>query len=375
MESIEEGLDVLPPAHQKNPHAVPLLQNQDAAKRRDIDDGLYAGVDAASYLDNPRMSRTPLTEANRSAMHVEHRYKSEREATKSMNLGTAIHAAVLEPMHYENEYAISPQCCAETGSGSRCSGNASKRFTLPVEELPSKDAAPEEFETFPLNYEGDKREVTRRWYCDQYGHAAKFGKVDGRQIQHDRVEPISEDQAEKVERMREALYQHPDANKYLWDLDGVNEAVAFWTDPKFGVPMKSRYDRFIYEDDEDTVEVGQESEKQEVGRPVIVDLKSTRNASLEEFQRDIGNRRYHFQAATYVRGARSLGWPRPKWMFVCVENEEPFGVATYELKPETISTAENEVRSAMRVVAEAMDEDQWSGYPPYTRQIGKPRWA
>lgn len=73
--------------------------------------------------------------------------------------------------------------------------------------------------------------------------------------------------------------------------------------------------------------------------PVIVDLKTTEDASPEGFRRSVVNYGYHQQAAFYLDGinaADSGAEPYDSFAFIAVEKKEPYRCEVYTLSPEFI---------------------------------------
>ena len=102
---------------------------------------------------------------------------------------------------------------------------------------------------------------------------------------------------------------------------GNAEETMMWNDEELGTLMKDRSDFRNF------------SEK------VVIDLKSTMNATSDKLERDIwsSDLRYHVQAAIYTDGARSIlkdkSW---EFYFVFVEKKPPFAVQVVHLPQKSI---------------------------------------
>lgn len=91
-------------------------------------------------------------------------------------------------------------------------------------------------------------------------------------------------------------------------LKGKHEEPFFWTDPDTGIECKARLDSW---------------HRDENGVPVIVDYKTSTDASYKAFQRDVQSYGYYFQAAMYSEGLirndlcpRLIkGKPKKRWTF------------------------------------------------------------
>ena len=58
------------------------------------------------------------------------------------------------------------------------------------------------------------------------------------------------------------------------------------------------------------------------------------------------------QAAHYLRGARMLGLPHRRFLFVVLEREAPFGVSVVELSPALLEMADEQLAYARNMHAQ-----------------------
>jgi exodeoxyribonuclease VIII len=83
--------------------------------------GIYADIPNATYHAGPGISKSGLDLVARSPLHYWNRYlnpdREPVEPTPAMQLGTAIHTAVLEPDRFADEYAIAPKVDRRTKDG------------------------------------------------------------------------------------------------------------------------------------------------------------------------------------------------------------------------------------------------------------------
>jgi hypothetical protein len=121
--------------------------------------------------------------------------------------------------------------------------------------------------------------------------------------------PANEPFREVSKAMRDALKQHPVAKKYLFG-DGRPEVAAFFD--YNDAPVKIKTD-WLPNDSE-----------------LIVDLKTTRDASPSGFRRSVRSYRYHVQDALY-----SAAWAdRVQVLFIAIEERAPHRVECYVLDDE-----------------------------------------
>lgn len=121
-----------------------------------------------------------------------------------------------------------------------------------------------------------------------------------------------------------------------------------------------------------------------IGRahPVIIDVKTCRDASLSTFTRDIHSLSYHLSAAMYLEGVNQnrelldeLGHlAYSKFIFICVENTAPYLCAVYELSRDYLALGRQIYQQTLRTLRHARAND-WPGYPPAIRIIEPPAWA
>jgi hypothetical protein len=72
---------------------------------------------------------------------------------------------------------------------------------------------------------------------------------------------------------------------------------------------------------------------------VIVDLKTTEDASAEGFSKSFMSYGYWMQAAHYISICRQAGIPIEKFIFIAVEKSPPYCTALYELDASSLEKA------------------------------------
>lgn len=83
---------------------------------------------------------------------------------------------------------------------------------------------------------------------------------------------------------------------------------------------------------------------------IIVDVKTTQDASRDGFLKSIANFGYHIQAAFYIDTLRSIGLKADKFMFVAIETKEPFMIGLYELDDVSIEFGRAQYKKALELV-------------------------
>lgn len=171
------------------------------------------------------------------------------------------------------------------------------------------------------------------------------------------------DDAEKVSAadwitlrgMQLAIDSHPIARRLI--VGGQAEVSAFSKDPETGIDCKCRMDYWIPD-----------------SLRVIVDLKTTADASPGEFAKSVANYRYHVQAAFYLDLMRSIGADPQNFVFVAVEKEPPYAVGVYTLDDAVIERGRTLYRRNMDTLAQCLLLDEWPAYGEDIKTLTLPPW-
>lgn len=143
--------------------------------------------------------------------------------------------------------------------------------------------------------------------------------------------------------------------------DGEAEVSAFWVDAETGVACKCRPDWVHTLPD---------------GRVVLVDLKTTKDASPDGFSKQMANLGYHIQAAHYSTGwTAATGQEVAAFIFAAVENEPPYAAMAYRLGDVSKFEGLAECRRLIDLYAECKAANRWPGYGDAVQTIDVPDWA
>lgn len=122
----------------------------------------------------------------------------------------------------------------------------------------------------------------------------------------------NEQEKEEIESMVKAIQENPLA-KSLLSGDGIAEASLFWTDPKTGLPCKTRLD-WMRSDD------------------VLVEIKSCADPSPEGFGKQIYNLDYQIGAWFNREGFREVfGRDIAGFVFIAIGKKAPHAVGVYSM--------------------------------------------
>lgn len=286
-----------------------------------VEPGIYRGLSFAAYCAIPAVNASSLNGYNRSPMHARHA-QLHRHETAAMRLGSALHAALLEPERYATRYV---QRQRFAGKGSR---------------------------------EANRQTVAA---------IAARGLVE-----------LTEDERDACDAMRRAVLAHPISGPLVRDALAL-ELTAVWLDEETGAPCKLRAD-LVSECDPALLDTSLASAAYTVDgvrvgyATVVVDIKTTDDASAREWQRSVLRYGYHRQAAWYLSGLAALGMPASAFVFVVVESVPPHGVAVYELSDELLQHGHDECRRALALRLECERTQSWPGYPAEITTTEAPRW-
>lgn len=281
--------------------------------------GIYLDISNTDYHGGPGISKSQMDRLARSPLHlIDH----ESESSDSMDLGTAVHAAVLEPDQFEKDYALP--------------------FELPPGALVTLDQIKARLVEL-----GGKPARSRDETIDRLlAVDPQAPVIEVLQERHARGRAMLDSPTwNKVRRMRDALFAHEDAGPLL-SAPGLAEASAYWIDPETGVLCRCRPDKVL------------------TGTGILADLKTTRDASLKEFSRSAGKLRYWVQDPFYRDGWEAAGGePIDTFLFITVESTRPHAVAVYELPRKDLIKGRREYRRLLRIYANCRAANHWPGYP------------
>ena len=191
--------------------------------------------------------------------------------------------------------------------------------------------------------------IDRRTKVGKEAWAAFEAEAAGRTV-------ISRDDAELVMAMGRAVHGHP-AAAMLLALPGAAETTWMWHDQPTGLQCKCRPDWLTTDGS------------------LIVDLKTTEDASPAGFRKSIANWRYHVQASWYLDGIEQATGRRPEhFVFICVEKKAPHAVAVYAADAEMIAAGAKQARLDLDTLAVCKAADAWPGYSDQIETISLPAW-
>jgi exodeoxyribonuclease VIII len=189
--------------------------------------------------------------------------------------------------------------------------------------------------------------VDRRTSAGKADWAAFELEAEGREI-------ITNEEGAKLAAIRDAVRSHPAAAKALAGSPVIEQSIFWGADD---IACRCRPDAVTE-------------------RGVIVDLKTTRDASPEGFAKSVAQYRYHVQAAFYSDGYRAAFGEAPRgFVFIAVETELPYLVAVYVASETMTSRGRVEYQADLDAFRRCQDTDTWPGYSDAPLTIDLPKWA
>jgi len=174
---------------------------------------------------------------------------------------------------------------------------------------------------------------------------------------------IHPDDIVQIEAMRKSIESHSLAMSFL---KGHTVEESAWS-MLGGQSVKARSDVAIYD------------------RNILVDLKTTQDASYKEFQRSSYKYKYDVQAAYYmdVFNSAILGdeystatkMPFDKFVFIAIDKNPPYDLQVYVADPTMIEMGRNKYCEALATLGESQRTNKYQGYSEEVINLSLPPWA
>lgn len=114
---------------------------------------------------------------------------------------------------------------------------------------------------------------------------------------------------------------------------------------------------------------------------LLIDIKTSADASKMGFAKSVANFNYHVQVAFYSDIMESLGHKINKFLFIVVETKEPHLVGFYELDNTAVENGRERYKALLERYKWCKENDIWWGYGEFNdgeinpvQTIGLPTW-
>ena len=168
---------------------------------------------------------------------------------------------------------------------------------------------------------------------------------------------LSSADAELIEKMRDGIGKNALARTLIME-PGLIEESYFWTDIITGVVCKCRPDKIVTVDE----------------RVIVLDLKTTDDASPESFAKSVANYGYHRQAYWYVFGLDENIIAVDEFIFVACEKKPPHECALYVIDPCDIERARAQCDYAIDLFSRCKERNNWPGLGDKITTVSLPAW-
>lgn len=171
--------------------------------------------------------------------------------------------------------------------------------------------------------------------------------------------PVSKDDWAVACQMAAEVNRFSHAQKLL---SGHHEKDFHWEDDLTGEECKIRVDAIF----------------DACGTPVIIDYKTTTDASTDAFARKAISLGYDFQAGMYCEGVEAVLGVKPRFVFIAQEKDAPYSVNVLEADEGFIQRGKDIFRELLGIYHECRVTGNWYGYMGPNATIGTlyaPAWA
>lgn len=210
----------------------------------------------------------------------------------------------------------------------------------------------------PLSFKRDYVEIP-----EGLDRRTKEGKALYAEIEASGRTPFSAATMADIRAMAAAARRHPEFAR-LCAQQPMCEASMFWTDPDTGLECKIRPDFFI-------------APGAAFPNGLIIDGKSTQDASPEAFGKQAWNLDYALQAAWYVDGFQRVHGTAdaPQFLWLVQEKDRPYATAMYQAGDDLLELGRRQYRPMLQLLAECKQRNEWPGYPSEVTPLALPAWA
>lgn len=219
---------------------------------------------------------------------------------------------------------------------------------------------PEKFESEYFIYDPNKRpEPTKTM-------ASNLNKDWKNNIYLQNKNVIDIEDFKKIQSMKDRLYSH------IYARSLINKGIA---EQSYFMNCKT------FEDREINIKIRPDYIKEK--KRLIVDLKTTSDASELGFQKNAANYDYHIQAALYVDMIEKFYNDGMSWSFIFIAQEKsaPYAFGIYEASPQFIAQGRYEYEQLILLYQQCKDNDKYPGYQVFCenkfgiKELNLPHWA
>lgn len=367
--------------------------------------GVYSGIPNADYHGGPGISKSGLDLIRRSPQH----YKAvvdganDNQPTPAQLIGTAAHCLILEPQEFAKNYCLAlrqadvPDAIEDRD---QLVAMVAKLNEGRLPKLPTGGSKADQVDRILAELRGNDDAALRAHYEGMKAAELK-AVIEGMNAERPGLLSTSGNRHELADLLR---------------ANGVE--VTLWSDVQAEWLQNNGHRTVLSADQWDQLHRMRDAVMThpaaagvlERGQNMVVDLKTTDDASLEGFSKSIANWRYDVQHPYYLDGLRqalqqsgdqapaegaaelSAYWVdqatgmlcrcrpdfwrgEPKhFVFIAVEKRPPYAVGVYVLDEESVELGRAQYRADLERFAECVRTDNWPGYGDKIQKISVPAW-
>lgn len=243
---------------------------------------------------------------------------------------SGINSFYKSPLHYWRESPFNPNKITRQSTPAMLLGKVAHKLILEY------DTFNDEFAVAP---KCDKRTTLGKETFAAF-EAGNFGKVI-----------VSDDVYAHAKEMHEALNRNNAVMELL--SQGESELPLLWNNGH--IQCKGKIDRYR--------------------KGLIIDYKTTEDASENGFSKSIASWGYHRQDAWYMDGVEAVYRERPRgFIFIVQEKEYPDNIGIYSLFDQDRDIGKIENEKASIEIAERIESGNWKSYPEMIMTVGLPAY-
>lgn len=367
--------------------------------------GVYSGIPNADYHGGPGISKSGLDLIRRSPQH----YKAvvdganDNQPTAAQAIGTAAHCLILEPQEFAKNYCLAlrqadvPDAIEDRD---QLVAMVAKLNEGRLPKLPTGGSKADQVDRILAELRGNDDAALRAHYEGMKAAELK-AVIEGMNAERPGLLSTSGNRHELADLLR---------------ANGVQ--VTLWSDVQAEWLQNNGHRTVLSPEQWDQLHRMRDAVMAhpaaagvlERGQNMVVDLKTTDDASLEGFGKSIANWRYDVQHPYYLDGLRqalkqsgdqapvegaaelSAYWVdqatgmlcrcrpdfwrgEPKhFVFIAVEKRPPYAVGVYVLDEESVEIGRAQYRADLERFAECVRTDSWPGYGDKIQKISVPAW-
>ena len=324
--------------------------------------GVVLGMANDEYHAHPALGSSGLKRFSITPAHYWASYLDpEREAVdkKHFRIGRAWHCAVFEPTEFEKRYTTEHDAHPATNKAKLL-----KSVLAGEVALESLVALPEGLA--PTSKEGKALAAELQASGSTPCAPEDFDFVSKWHPLHAGRDVLDDKSMRSVLRMADRARDLP-ISRVVFDeyaRHGLAEASLFYRDHVSGVELKIRPDYML-------------TPCKLFPNGLIIDGKTTTDASEEGFGRSVWNLGYGWQAALYpmvYQGIFKTDEP-PAFLWLAQEKESPYAARYYAAAQDLREHYLSKVTDLLPSFAECQRLDRWAPYPPTVKTLSVPGWA